>query len=392
MDLGSPILLAQRRERVQRIASEVVRPAADDVDRQARFPSEAFAALRAERLLGMAVPVSLGGAGAGLSELSDICTLLGENCAATAMVFAMHQIQVACLVRHGQNSSFFRSYMSELADQQSLIASVTSEIGIGGDMRSSIAAVEPHASGFTLTKNASTISYGEQTDALLITARRNPEAPANDQVLVLLKRSEYKLERTGVWDTLGMRGTCSPPFRVQGGAGNEQVLPDFGGIASATMVPYSHALWASVWLGIATDAVARARTMVRAQARKTPGVVPPTALRLAEVNTALESLRWMLRAFIDHYEGLLARPDGGAETLSNIGFALQANQLKVSASEQAVKIVSQVMTLCGIAGYRNDTPQSIGRHLRDVHSSLLMIANDRIHATNAQLLLLYKGH
>jgi acyl-CoA dehydrogenase len=394
MDSGNdPTSRVQRSERLRELARTVVAPAAADVDSRARFPSEALAALRAERLLGMAVPVALGGAGAGLSELSEVCTLLGEHCAATAMVFAMHQIQVACLVRHGQHSRFFRDYLSALVEHQYLIASVTSEVGIGGDLRSSITAVEAQPGGFTLNKNASTISYGEHTDDLLVTARRNPDAPANDQVLVLLKLGDYQLERTGVWDTLGMRGTCSPSFRVQGrGSDPEQVLADFAGIASATMVPYSHALWASVWLGIATDAVARARGMVRAQARKSPGSVPPSALRLAEVNTALEALRLMLRAFVDQYESAIARPDGGADMLSSIGFALQANQLKVSASEQAVQIVGQVMTLCGVAGYRNDTAHSVGRHLRDIYSSLLMIGNDRIHATNAQLLLVYKGH
>ncbi|HEY2735250.1 MAG TPA: acyl-CoA dehydrogenase family protein [Polyangiales bacterium] len=385
---GSP---AQRRERALQLACEVVRPAARDVDAQARFPNEALAALRAERLLGIAVPTALGGEGAGLSELAELCTILGEQCSASAMVFAMHQIQVACIVRHGQHSEFFRSYQRRLVEEQRLIASVTSEVGIGGDLRSSITSVEPSDRGFILNKNASTISYGEHADDLLITARRSPDAPANDQVLVLLHSGEYRLEKKSAWDTLGMRGTCSPAFRMEGGGAIEQVLPDFPTIASATMVPFSHALWASVWLGIASDAVARARAMVRGQARKAPGTIPPSALRLAEVNTELDALRLIVRGFIDQFEGILAEPDGGLEALSSIGFALQANQLKVSASEHAVAIVSRVMMLCGIAGYRNDSKESVGRHLRDVYSSLLMIGNDRIHATNAQLLLVYKG-
>jgi acyl-CoA dehydrogenase len=33
---------------------------------------------------------------------------------------------------------------------------------------------------------------------------------------------------------------------------------------------------------------------------------------------------------------------------------------------------------CGLAGYRNDTEYSIGRLLRDVLSSPIMISNDRI--------------
>ena len=47
-------------------------------------------------------------------------------------------------------------------------------------------------------------------------------------------------------------------------------------------------------------------------------------------------------------------------------------------------------SICGIAGYRNDTPFSVGRHLRDALSAALMIGNDRIHATNASLLLVAK--
>jgi acyl-CoA dehydrogenase len=137
--------------------------------------------------------------------------------------------------------------------------------------------------------------------------------------------------------------------------------------------------------------VTRARATVRSAARKSPGSVPPTALRLAEVTTELQTLRLMLSAFTADYETLAAQPDGGADALSSIGFALKVNQLKVAASELAVKIVSQVLCLCGIAGYRNDTPQSVGRHLRDVYSSILMIGNDRIHATNAALLLVHKG-
>jgi acyl-CoA dehydrogenase len=36
------------------------------------------------------------------------------------------------------------------------------------------------------------------------------------------------------------------------------------------------------------------------------------------------------------------------------------------------------MRACGLSGYRNDSEFSIGRHLRDVLSSPIMINNDRI--------------
>ncbi|HET6333128.1 MAG TPA: acyl-CoA dehydrogenase family protein [Polyangiales bacterium] len=382
----------ERSQRLQQIANEVVAPKAGEVDREARFPSESIAALREARLLGAAVPVELGGFGVGLTELAEMCRTLGASCASTGMVFAMHQIQLACLLRHGQGSSYIRDYLREVASRQLLIASVTSEVGIGGDMRSSIASVEPNdKAGFTLSKQASTISYGEHADDLLVTVRRAPDAPRNDQVLALLRRGEFELQKQGVWDTLGMRGTCSPAFQLHGRGTLGQIVPNFALAASATMVPYSHALWSSVWLGIASDAVSRAHSMVRAQARKTPGTVPPTASRLAEVTASLDGLRLIIQAFIAEFEALITQPNGGIETLTSMGFALRVNQLKVNTSETAVDIVTRVLPLCGIAGYRNDTPQSVGRHLRDVYSSILMIANDRILATNAQLLLVHKA-
>jgi acyl-CoA dehydrogenase len=45
------------------------------------------------------------------------------------------------------------------------------------------------------------------------------------------------------------------------------------------------------------------------------------------------------------------------------------------------------LLICGLAGYRNDTPFSLGRHLRDAHSAALMVNNDRILANTGSLLM-----
>ncbi len=90
---------------------------AGDVDARARFPDEAFAALKQQKLLGLLVPVSEGGAGAGIADIVSICHLLGQSCAATAMIYAMHQIQVACIVRHGATSDWHRAFLKRLAGE-----------------------------------------------------------------------------------------------------------------------------------------------------------------------------------------------------------------------------------------------------------------------------------
>jgi acyl-CoA dehydrogenase len=377
-------------ETVRSIASEVAGPAADSVDREGRYPHEAISALKKAHFMSAFVSQSLGGLGCEMVELAGMCEALAEHCASAAMVFAMHQIQIACIVRHGMSQPFFRAYVAELIERQNVIASVTSEVGVGGEMRTSLCAVEARGDRFALVKDASTISYGEQADDLLVTARRAPDAPNSDQVLVLVRKAEYSLEKKGEWDALGMRGTCSPPFKMTSAGGSDQILArPFADIASHTMVPFSHILWASCWLGIATAAVGRARAFVRMQARAKPGTTPPTALRLAEVVSTLQAMRTNVDHVTRECETLMASQDGTG-ALSSIAFALKMNNLKVSSSQLVVQIVQQTLLICGILGYKNDSKFSVGRHLRDSLSAALMVGNDRIYATNASMLLVLK--
>lgn len=370
-------------ERARR-AGTVAAANADDVDKNARFPSEALEALRKERLMGLLVPTDFGGMGAGIEDIAAVCDVLGQSCAATSMVYAMHQIQVGCIVRHGLGSEFFRAYLSELTQKQLLIASATSEAGVGGDTRSSVCAVEREGDSFKLVKNCTVISYGAHADDVLITARRASEVVAGDQVLALVRNTQYTLKQTGGWDTLGMRGTSSLGFILEAHTPVDHILPaPFADISSQTMAPYSHILWANVWLGIATEATRRARLTVRSAARKTPGVVPPSAARLAEIVNHLHTMRAAIRDATHEYQHRANDPN----QLSSLTFMMRMNNLKIASSEAVVDIVSRALLVTGIAGYRYDSPTSVGRLLRDAYSAGVMILNDRLYATNATLLM-----
>jgi len=372
------------------IAVDIAARHAADVDARARFPHETIDALRRSRVLSAAVPRELGGSGCTMMELALLCSTLAQACSASGMVLAMHHIEVACLARHGMTSPFFRSYLQALSEQQYLIASVTSEVGTFGDTRSSICAVEPEGARFRLQKDATTISYGAHADALLVTARRAPDAASGDQVLVLLKKGDYTLAPTSDWDTLGMRGTCSPGGRLVAEAPDEQILPGpFAESSAQTMVPYSHILWSSLWWGIAADALGRAAAFVRGQARKQPGTVPPAATRLAAAMASLQALR-------SHWAGAAAEFDqlgtgpAGLQALLSMGWALKMNHLKMTASEEAPRLVHEALQITGVMGYRNDSPFSVGRHYRDALSASLMISNDRLAAKSASMLLVFK--
>lgn len=376
-------------QEIARIGREVARPAARAVDAEARFPAETIAALKACGALGGAVPLELGGLGLGIAALAQSCSLLGQHCASSAMVLAMHHIQVACLVQHRGRTAATDRYLRRVASEQRLIASVTSEVGTAGDLRTSVAAIDERGGRFTLAKQATTVSYGREADDLLVTARRHPSASPHDQALVLLLGGDFVFTPTGVWDALGMRGTCSLPGSVEGSGAAWQIVPEpFGAVAVHTMAPVSHVLWAGCWLGVATDAVAIARDKVRSEARAGPGTVPPAAQPLAETGAKLQLLRNEVTAAADFYARLLA--DGDRAELESLASALRMNNLKLSASRLAVEIAADALAVCGIAGYRNDSPHSVGRQLRDVLSAPLMIHNQRLLETNASLWMVGK--
>ncbi|MEO6713256.1 MAG: acyl-CoA dehydrogenase family protein, partial [Mycobacteriales bacterium] len=209
-----------------RAARPVAAEHADAVDRGARFPHEAIAVLRDSGALSALVPATLGGPGASVSEIAHACTAIARSCSATGMVFAMHAIQVATLVRHGAAAPFFADHLAGLVATPRLLASVTSEIGTGGDMGRSVAALSPVGpESLAFSKSAPTVSYGAQADDLVTTVRRDESAAPGDQVLVLTQTGQHVLEPMGTWDSLGMRGTCSPGFRIRAELPAEQVLP-----------------------------------------------------------------------------------------------------------------------------------------------------------------------
>lgn len=383
----------QRRDWSERIDAVVAAAAAAaaDVDAQGRFPQEMLDAAREQLILGAHVPAVHGGLGRSITEICRLVEALGAVCASSAAVIAMHFSQELCLTRHVdlEEDTALSRFTCRVAAEQLLLASSTTEKNIGGDTRTSSCAVVAHDDGsVTVAKSAPVISYGRFADAILVTARRDPEAPASEQSLVVVPREHLSLERTSEWDALGLRGTMSEGFELEGTVSADMVLPvDFATISAQTMLPASHTLWASSWLGLATGAGAVARRFIQKKARSNPGTTPPGALRLAELEVRIQSMIDTVRSSIARFEEAAHDP----ELATSMHFAIAMNTLKVSTSESVRAIVSEAMVIVGIASYSNTGPFSLARSLRDAMGPSLQVNNDRILNSSASLLTVSKG-
>ncbi|WP_017570225.1 acyl-CoA dehydrogenase family protein [Nocardiopsis halotolerans] len=363
-----------------RIAQKVLAKHSRDVDRGARFPVEGIDALRRARLLCAVASGEQGlGPEGGVAALADIAVALARSCGATAMIWAMNQIQVACLLRHGRSVPELRDRLDHIVSRQCLVASVTSEKAVGGDLGSSGAAVVPSGEGLSVQKSSPVISYGAYADFLLVTARRSEDAAPNDQVLVLADREQTALTQSGVWDSLGMRGTCSPPFELSSKFSAEQVFPaPFRQIAEDTMTPIAHVLQAAVWCGLATEAVHRAARLARRRDHPSP--------LLGEAQWRLDALQAQISAAVDLVSRLWS-----ADHSASMSQSARLNALKVGASELATDIAQIALRATGMPGYLEHGDHSVARILRDLLSAPLMVSNQRLLSANTTLAASVKG-
>jgi acyl-CoA dehydrogenase len=363
------------------IAQTVTAPAAYDVDLLARFPSESLAALKEHRVLSAIVPVEQGGMGATLSDISYVIRVLSQACAATGSVLGMHMEQLFVLQKYGTTKAL-RRVLKEVVDDQLLIANANSEVGIGGDVMRSIAALTPEGDGFLFDKQALAASYASNADLILSTSRRAPDATETDQKLVLLRASDCTLEPTSGWDTLGLRGTCSSGMHITARVTEDDLFPaPFADIANGGGGQLRHVLMTSVWTGLAEAAMNEAHEAVRAAARRDIGTTPLSAVRLAEIMVEVQSARGMLAVALEQIEAALE-----SDTIEDIGLVMSLRNVKVVTSTAAINAATGALQICGINGFRRGKDHRLERIVRDACGALIMVSNDRYLQENAQMI------
>ncbi len=372
-------------EIAQRIGETIAGPAAYDVDLHARFPAEAVEALKSEGVLSSLVPVEQGGMGATLTDLSDTVRVLSRYCAATGCVLGMHMEQLFILLKHG-NTPALRRLVDEIVEKQLLMANANSEVGLGGDVSRSIAALEPEGDGFRFDKQALAASYGRHADLILATARISPDAADTEQAVTLFRTDGFTLEDTTGWDTLGLRGTCSSGLHIVGHVTPDDIFPvQFAEVASRGGGQVRHVLLTAVWMGLAEAAMREAHKAVRAAARREIGTTPQSAIRLAEIMADVQSTRSTLADACRQLDDAVAN-----DTLEDIGLIMYLRNVKLATSTTAHRSATAALQICGINGFRRGPDRPLERIVRDACGALIMVSNDRYLHENAQMLAVRK--
>ena len=380
-------------EQVHALGAKAVQPAADAVDRDARFPVEAFAALKEAKLLSAYVPRELGGMGLDIAQVARICEALGQYCGSTAMIFAMHQIQVALHRHHAAQSAYFRDYLASSCASSACIASATTEIGVGGDCARASARSRSTGERFSAREEGA-------GDLLRRRRRRHPASLADaqpmrrpsDQVHVLAAEARTALEPLSGWDTLGFRGTCSSGFVL---TRERRARADPAGAvrrdprARRCIRSRTSSGPRSGSASRPTRSTARAPSCApkRGETRRSR---PRPRCGSPRSTSVLQSMRGTTPARASrNIDECWTTSD--VEAFGSFGFSIRINNLKLACSDSW----SSTSWPRDAHLRHRRLPQrlaaiSLGRHLRDAYGAALMVNNDRIMNQNATMLLVQR--
>ncbi len=325
--------------------------AADETD---SFVAENYAALKTSGLVEAAVPAELGGGGANVAELAMMLRILARHCSSTALAFAMHTHLVAVPA--------WRWTHQKVAAMEPLLKRIAAEkiflsTSGGSDWVAGSGKAERVEGGYKITARK-VFASGSPAATLFMTAAVLEEPGEGPMVLHFgIPMNSPNVRIDPVWKTLGMRGTASHDFHIDG-----HVVPE-AAVALKRRANEWHPLFQiiatfaipliySVYIGVAENA----REIALGLAKKRRNDRNITSL-IGQMDTELCGARLAVQHMLD----VAAQ---NAPSAASVNDTMMARRL---AATHAINAVELAMEAAGGAGFYR--AQGLERLFRDIQGA-----------------------
>jgi len=343
------------------IATDVVAPAAAEIDRTAAFPRAALDALAQAGLLGLVSAAEVGGLGQGHRAAALVVERLARECASTAMVVCMHYAATAVIEAHGP-----RAVREAIAAGKHVSTLAFSEAGSRSHFWAPVGTATPAAGNghVRLDARKSWITSAGQADSYVWSSR--PMGADGASTIWLVPAQAEGLRVTAPFEGLGLRGNASSPVAA------EQVLvdkaamlgPDGGGfdVMMGIVLPYFQLMIAAMSVGTMQAATAKAAAHVGATSfehlKSTLADLPTIRAYVARMQVKTDMAQALL------LDTAAALESGRADTM------LRVLEVKAAAGEAALEVTELAMRVCGGAAFRKEV--GVERHFRDARAASVM--------------------
>jgi len=346
-------------DNLEKVAVEVIRPAAAEIDQSGAFPRAAMDALSKSGLLGLLSAKEVGGMGEGLRAAAMVIERVAQECGSTAMVLAMHYAGTAVIEAHGP-----LSVRQAIADGKHITTLAFSEKGSRSHFWAPVSTVAPHNGTVHLDAAKSMVTSAGEADSYVWSSR--PLEAEGASTIWLVPANLAGLAVAGAFNGLGLRGNASSPINAKEVALERTAMlgPDGGGfdIMMSIVLPYFQIMNAAFSIGTMEAATRKAAEHV-------------SGIKLEHLGSALSDLP-TVRAYVarmriktDLVHTLLLDTLDAAEK-GREDAMLRILEIKAAAGETSTEVTDLAMRVCGGAAFRKDL--GIERYFRDARAATVM--------------------
>jgi alkylation response protein AidB-like acyl-CoA dehydrogenase len=348
-------------DKLERVVTEVIAPAAIEIDETGAYPRANMEALGRAGLLGLISAEEVGGMGQGHRAAAMAVERVARECASTAMVLCMHYAGTAVIEAYGP-----REVRERIAAGRHITTLALSEAGSRSHFwapLSTATSVDGNGRVALHAKKSWATSAGE-ADSYVWSSR--PLAAEGASTIWLVPGKSDGLRIPAPFNGLGMRGNSSSPVTADGVVIDKAMMlgPDGGGfdVMMGIVLPYFQVMNAACSLGIMESATTRAAAHVGGAKLEHLGSsladLPTVRAYVARMRIKTDMVRTLLIDTLDALES--GRPDTMVRVL----------EIKAAAGESATEVTDLAMRVCGGAAFRKEV--GVERNFRDARAASVM--------------------
>ena len=350
------------------IGSHVLAPSAGQNDKAGRFSTKAVHALGESGLLGLMLPVDVGGSGLGPRTFATVTATLGEADASVAMVYLMHILGAATIMAARPiAASTVTPILREIAAGRHLSTLAFSEAGSRSHFWTPISRAHRNGNSVVISAKKSWVTSAGHAQSYVVSSLAPAGVGPTDSTLYLLPAETRGLSVAGSWDGLGLRANASAPIALDECEvpSNYQLTEDGAGFQAMlnVVLPLFNLGTAAVALGLCRAAVAGTASHLKSARFEHLG---------QSLGESLPTLRAQLAAMQIDTDGLSARIDDLVDHLEKPRETtmLRVLETKAAGGDLAISVTSAAMRICGGAAFSKHL--SIERLFRDAHAGAVM--------------------
>ncbi len=347
------------RTAVCEFADTVVAPRAAQIDADNIFPADLLAEAARRGLLGVTLPIGVGGAGRDTVSYALAIEAVSAASATLAVILTVQNSLVAEVIHRFGTPAQQESWLKRLTSGDAIGAFALSEANAGADAANQETVATADGGGYRLTGRKVWVANGTVADVVLVFAATEPGAGAKGVSAFLVPADTPGLTRVRPRDSLGVRGLGCIDLEMNAMTVGPDALVGEPGrgfrIALAALDRGRIGIGAQA-LGVGSAAFEAA--LAHARRRKTFG--QPIGRH--------QAIQWMLADSATELAAarmLVLRAASASDQQQRV--TVEAAMAKLSASEAAHRAADRAMQVLASAGYTRGS--TVDRLYRDARAA-----------------------